>query len=51
MRCFELVAQGTQYAELGGAYFDQRRKDAVTRRMVKRLEELGFDVNLKPRAA
>lgn len=51
VRCFELVAHGTEYAELGGDYYDQRRKDAVTRRMVQRLEELGYAVTLTPKAA
>jgi transposase len=51
VRCLELVRQGTEYRDLGGAYFDQRRKDIVARRMVKRLEDLGFDVTLNPKAA
>lgn len=51
VRCFELVAQGTQYRELGGTYFDQRRTDSIARKMVKKLEELGFEVNLNPKAA
>jgi len=51
VRCFELIAQGTTYLELGGTYFDQRRKDSVARRMVKRLEGLGYAVTLTPKAA
>ena len=51
IRCFELVAHGTRYAELGGTFYDQRRKDAITRRIVKRLEDLGYAVTLAPKAA
>lgn len=50
VRCFQLVATGAAYQELGGAYFDERKKEAVARRMVKRLEGLGYNVTLMPAA-
>jgi len=51
VRCFLLVARGSQYQELGGNYFDERRKERVTQRLVRRLEELGYKVSLNTAAA
>jgi transposase len=34
------------YHELGGDYFDKRRPEASAKRLVKRLEQLGFSVSL-----
>lgn len=45
-----MLSRGTDYADLGGDYFDRRTRDAVTRRLVGRLESLGHDVTLRPRA-
>ena len=39
------------YEDLGPDYFDQRDSSALQRRLVARLEHLGFDVQLRPRAA
>ena len=39
------------FHELGPDYFDRRDADATKRRLVDRLERLGFDVALTPRAA
>lgn len=39
------------YKHLGAHYFDERNKEAVKRRAVKRLEQLGYQVELKPVAA
>ncbi len=38
------------YRELGGNYFDERDRQAVERRLVARLENLGNQVSLKPLA-
>lgn len=51
VRCYLMTARQTTYQELGGTYYDERRKDAVTRRLVRKLTEIGYDVSLKPRAA
>jgi transposase len=51
VRCYMLAATGQVYRDLGGAYFDQRRKDAITRRLVGRLNELGYQVSLTSSAA
>ena len=51
VRCFLLVARGGEYQELGANYFDERRKDQVTRRLVRRLEAMGYKVSLNAEAA
>ena len=35
---------------LGAAYFDQRERHRVERRLVQRLERLGYEVALQPKA-
>ncbi len=46
-----LSGQDDHYRELGGQYFDERDRQAVERRLVKRLERLGYTVALTPSAA
>jgi len=48
VRCVEMTRHGTAYQELGGTYFDERKKQAVTLRLVRRLQALGYAVNLHP---
>jgi hypothetical protein len=38
-----------QYRDLGSQYFDERDRQAVQRRLVRRLESLGYSVALEPR--
>src|SRR5579875_657694 len=45
-----LQEDGTIYTDLGPTYFDERSKEATTRRTVKRLERLGYKVTLEPAA-
>jgi transposase len=45
-----LKEDGTVYQDLGPNYFDERSKEATTRRTVKRLERLGYKVTLEPAA-
>lgn len=40
-----------EYHDLGGNYFDELDPERLCRHLVKRLEKLGFDVDLKRRAA
>ena len=35
------------YRELGGNYFDERDRSGVKRRLVKRLQNLGYNVSLE----
>ena len=39
---------GTLYQDLGADHFDRRHKTASTRRLVQRLQKLGFAVQLTP---
>lgn len=45
---YHVLTRRAEYRELGGNYFDERDKQAVTRRLVQRLEKLGYAVNLQP---
>jgi hypothetical protein len=36
------------YHDLGGQYFDERDRQAIERRLVRRLEGLGYHVSLEP---
>jgi transposase len=44
---FHMLRDGTVYKDLGITYFDQRDKQRVAKRLVKRLAELGIDVEIK----
>ena len=48
---YRLLERGEDYCDLGANYFDQRQPQAVTRKLVGRLEQLGFDVSLQPKQA
>jgi transposase len=45
---YHMLKDGTFYSELGSNYFDHRRPETQARRLVKRLAELGFSVELQP---
>ncbi len=45
---YYLITRGRNYEDLGANYFDERNKEMVKRQAVKRLEKLGFKVELKP---
>ena len=47
---YHLLTEGTVYRDLGGNYFDERDRQAVERRLVHRLEGLGYTVSLTPAA-
>ena len=44
---YHLLKHGTTFRDLGGDYFDRRDKDALERRLVRRLEDLGNTVHLE----
>jgi transposase len=48
---YHLLANQTEYADLGPHYFDERDEQHVTRRLVHRLEALGYSVQLGRSAA
>jgi transposase len=47
---YHLLSEGTTYQELGGNFFDERDRQAVEKRLVRRLERLGYQVDLQPRS-
>ena len=48
---YTMITRQVDYQDLGANYFDEHNKEAVQRRAVKRLEQLGFQVELKPTVA
>ena len=47
---FHIIRDGSVYREQGGDFFDRLHPKRTTRRLVRRLERLGFDVALTPLA-
>src|SRR4051812_32357522 len=47
---YHLLRDGADYHDLGPRYFDERDRRAVERRLVHRLEGLGYTVSLQPAA-
>jgi transposase len=44
---YHMIQRNEPYHELGGNYFDNRRPEVTAKRLVKRLEQLGFSVALQ----
>jgi transposase len=47
---YMILTRRQPYQDLGAAYFDQREQHRVERRLVQRLERLGYKVSLQPQA-
>jgi len=47
---YHVLQRRQPYQDLGNNYFDERDKVAVQRRLIQRLEKLGFKVDLQPAA-
>lgn len=45
---YYLLTRKEPYQDLGANYFDERAKQDLERRLVKRLQRLGYDVSLQP---
>ena len=45
---YHMLLQHKSYEELGGNYFDERERQATEKRLVRRLEKLGYQVELQP---
>jgi len=43
---YHLLTRQEPYSELGGNYFDERKRDSVANRLVRRLQKLGYQVAL-----
>jgi len=48
---YYMLKRGEDYRDLGGNYFDERQVEQVKRRLLRRLEALGYSVQLTPDAA
>lgn len=46
---YHVIQRQQPYRELGASYFDQQRPEATTKRLVKRLENMGYQVALQPK--
>jgi len=44
---YQMLSQHTAYTDLGGTYFDDRDRQATQRRLVRRLEQLGYQVEVQ----
>jgi transposase len=44
---YQVLTEDVDYQELGGNYFDERDRQAVEKRLVRRLEQLGYRVTLE----
>jgi hypothetical protein len=47
---YHMLRRQEPYHDLGGTYFDERRQEATTNRLVHRLEKLGYQVELSPKS-
>lgn len=45
---YHILCDHTTYQDLGGNYFDQRDRQALEKRLVRRLQRLGYQVELQP---
>jgi len=45
---YQMLKDGTMYLDLGPSHFDSRTKDRQKNRLVKRLAQLGYQVQLAP---
>jgi transposase len=48
---YHMIQRGTDYEDLGPQHFDVRDRQVIERRLVRRLEGLGYTVVLAPRVA
>lgn len=48
---YHLVVRNEPYKELGGDYFDRQDPETTAKRLVKRLEKLGYQVTVQAQAA
>lgn len=48
---YHMLATGASYKELGETYLDNLSKERVTLNLIRRLQRLGYDVQIQPKAA
>jgi hypothetical protein len=47
--CYHVLDRRVAYQELGANYFDERERQTVEKRLVHRLQKLGYEVSLQPK--
>ncbi len=45
---YHLISRQEPYKDLGADYFDKQRPETVKKRLIKRLEKLGYQVSVEP---
>jgi transposase len=45
---FHVLQEQKSYQDLGANYLDERERQTIEKRLVKRLEKLGYQVSLQP---
>jgi hypothetical protein len=45
-----MIKNKTAFTDLGGDYFTKQNKDAILKRHIKRIQELGYTVSLEETA-
>jgi len=48
---YHILKRQQPYKELGGDYFDERKKESILHGLVKRISKLGYEVSLEPTVA
>ena len=48
---YHMIANGTFYQDLGAEHFESRAKPNQIKRLIAKIQNLGYDVELKPTAA
>jgi transposase len=48
---YHMLKDGTLYQDLGADHFDRHAKGAATKRLIAKLESLGYEVQVTPVAA
>lgn len=44
---YHMLRRNESYRDLGGSYFDDRRRESIVNRLVHRLEKFGYQVALE----
>jgi transposase len=48
---YHMIANGTFYQDLGASHFERRTKPSQVKRLIAKLQNLGYEVDVKPLAA
>jgi transposase len=46
---WHVLSEGVEYKERGGDYFDRQNSEQTKIKLIRRLERLGYEVDLKPK--